>query len=388
MKLMNKYILAMLSLLFLWSCTPEFDREWDLIDEDMVRPMDFVFDKPDFSAGDVVVVHAWFAGQDFNILDIDWRVSWDIVTLDYGEEKPFNIQALEFVENPKIISRSTGAQVVEFSFKVPDDVFTTNIELQKNFKELQKEMNLGEMGLPADLDSIFAYLNIIAAMSDAEKAMLDRETGAMLNALSQIFTTQFRLYANYPGLPSTYKQHGIRYHSKFKGIDGIYANDNPTIGNVVLYTVPGKVETFDRNNLPQGTIITQPVDNVLEYTFDTSKTLILGIDLPTKDSVLTLEGSLNGGDEVRIEEVEEVVFKESSTDARVMSFERFYPAGWLHSPVGNMDIKVEFDKELLEKHGDPKGEAVIFLKVKDEKWGVSYRPNGSSMKEIILKLKE
>lgn len=387
MKQLIRYILAMLSLIVFWSCTPDFDRDWDKIDDDMIRPMDFVFDKPDMSPGDVVTVQAWFAGKDINLLDISWKVSWNIVTLEYGEEKPFDIQPLLFESEPTIVKRSNGAQVVEFSFKVPEDVMETNIELSKNFKEFQDEIDFEGLNLPNSVSGILHYLDSISLMDATAKDSVKLSQGIMLNTLSQIFTTQFRLYADYPGLPSTYKQHSVRYHSAFEGIDGVHVNHNPTIENVVLYTIPGKIDNFDRDKLPAGTVVTPMVGNVIEYTFDTSKTLILGLDTPHKDSLYTLSSTLEGDIQVRLEEMNELVYREGSTDAKVMDFEHRFSGDWMNDPTGKVDIEIQFDDDMLTKHGDPKGDALIYIKLSDEKNGVSYRPNGSSMKELILRKK-
>lgn len=374
--------------LLLVSCAPEFDREWENIDEDMIRPMDFTFETADVAPGDTVVVHAWFAGKDLDLMAINWEISWDIVTLEYGEEKPFNIQSLNpyMVEAPTIVNRASGAQVVRFSFEVPEDVLETNIEVQKNFKEFLEEMDVAGTGLPTTISGILGYMNYYAAMSPAEKALVDREEGSVLNALSQIFTSQFRLYARYDGLPSTYKQHGVRMNRKLDGINGVYVNKNPLMGNMRLYSIPGDVDEFDKTKLPEGTTVTEPVGNVLTYVNDPNRTLVLSVDVANKDSLLTLDGALEGGDETKIEEIDYVLYKESLGDGKLFSFTRHFPEGWLHSPVTTMDFFVELDDDLVKKHGQAAGDAVLFLKIYDEKWGVSYRPQGTDMREIVLRL--
>ena len=367
-------ILCVFILLVLAACSIEFDRNYDQIDDDMVRPISYQFTNPETAPGDTTELEILFVGKPLNSIDdIKWRVSWNIYTDGYGNLAPRGESDLKLIGAPTLRDEKNG-QIVSIKFQIPDSILHKADVIPNDLSTLMNNYQIGNIAemlgfsKKADvLDSLKRWAN----MSNAEKEQIPFQFGAMINGLAQIFSSQYEIYLdiNVEGAntPRTKIRNTARWHGKLNGIKGIFINNNPKVrfSEWRVWAMNEKnAYNFDKSKATpvyrNGDTINIPVNR--------NQTIFMEVFASPKDSALTLEQAFTT-QIVNIENYSGIWFFEGKEFRRTLDISGEPPFG--ASPDGYGVVRISVGDNA--KAGDT---GWIWTAIYDERHGVANHPQG------------
>jgi len=232
-------IIAVLAI-FLAACSIDFDRNYNQIDNDMIRPISYWFrnrnfwslegrTSPETAPGDTVVLDIFFTGKPITLDDIEsFSVSWNVLTDAYGNLAPRGEERLQLIGEPHLFNRMNG-QILRILFQVPRDILHNADVIPNDLSELSNNYKIGNITefFPfSTKNDGLAFLENLASDWRLQMAIPFTE-GARINGLAQILSAQYQIYVDIKNTPRTIMRNTARWHGRLRNIEGIYLNNNP-----------------------------------------------------------------------------------------------------------------------------------------------------------------
>ncbi|NLD91784.1 MAG: hypothetical protein GX639_03855 [Fibrobacter sp.] len=373
---------------FLVGCS-EFPTEFGNVQKDEYRVLDFIYEPAEAAPGDTVHVKAVFAGKKITPADIDWKISYNVVTNMYGSTdtafdfRPFTVSETKF---------SNATTCMEWSFVVPDDILYTSGGIPTDWLSLVPSEFRGE--IPSgyqlltkkqmiDTMSALAAVNpqILQLVADANPGLAD-----IVPFMCQFLTVKIRVNGQIRNDYLIESDYSVRYNRVFEDAPalGVKVNRNPEIDSLGIYKVKGNVDEFDSTNRDYTFYRIDKIDNQnqvikieKDYTYfvevftnfpDSSRTLLdlqrgtmkpekyftqwfFAMDSSESKGVNYTKFMGIGGDELR-----EILIPPASGDIKNFTvWAQVYDdfANEMNRPMGSMLIEghgvFEFTKEYLEQ---------------------------------------
>ncbi len=294
--------------IFIFSCSPLFPTNYERIDAERVRILDFIYEPAESSPLPttppypyaVVRVATIFAGAGYmlNSQDINWKISYNVLSNNNGVDTALDIQDL-WMFKPSEHYFSKKARRYVWTIWIPDSVIFKSASIPEDWISLVPEDC--QSGLPEYIKALtktdlISFVHNLAERAiiwgqmltnnpSSEDSLLQADTlyslyknnySRYLPALLQLLTIKIRLFADILGVQKVRSTYSIRYNSCFKDLPGtpIYVNNNPVIDSIGIYKVNKKdLEFFD------------PDDGKYEYEF----IRLFGTGTPYPDSIQTVE---------------------------------------------------------------------------------------------------
>lgn len=387
------FLLAATAIL-LQECADMFTTTFDRIDPDAIRVLSFMYEPVDIAPGDTVTATAVFSGRKITTQDIDWKISFNVVYSIYGSATVSDIQPIPYITPPEQFPFSKKTSAIRFKFVVPDSILYTSSQLS----DIWISQHIGD--LPGSSFSKTQVLNMLYSIDH----MVPESGGAFyrtdpfidtlkkyapfLPALLQLFTVKIRLIADISGAYRVNSECSVRYNRHFAKFMSllpelrIYANTNPVIDSIGIYTVSGKnlqvfdtstnkAYTFTRLHGPadNGTLPDSLADSIIA---DGDHSYFIAAFTSRVDSALTLSNLVNGKPFAEQHRAQ-FYFGLDSTEAQGVS------------PYDFMNI-VNFSGNTITPLYTPKDTRIskftIWLEVYDNMLNVLFRPQGTALMEV------
>jgi hypothetical protein len=382
---MKKTALVLLASLGFVSCSFDFDRNYDRIDHDMIRPFAYSFTNPEISPGDTAELRVIFSGKRVNLSDLSFRVSWNIFTNRFGNLAPRDEQNLEIIGNPQLVNTDNGhSQTLTLKFKIPDSMLYNSEVIPESLSEMALLYGLQIPDLPfaGDKKSVLQVLEDLAKNPEAQK-QISRRDGAILDGLSQVFSAFFEVYIDFPPTVSVAQRarvrHTVRFHNRLSNVSGLFTNQNPQIKSIRVFTMDRKNLSAPDFNVSQAQEVF-PNGDTINISVNQNKSVFMEILASSKDSVLTAEQAFST-QIANIEQYTMIAFYEGET-FRKISFEQSYPTGWRNDGYSVRRIRVEDGKARIGDVG------YVFLSLSDSRMDAIYYPSGRTIVGFPIKFVE
>jgi hypothetical protein len=230
-----------------------FPTKFENVQKDEYRVLDFMYEPAEAAPGDTVHVKAVFAGKKITPADIDWKISYNVVTNMYGSTdtafdfKPFTVTETKF---------SNATTCMEWSFVVPEDILYTSGGIPSDwltlvplefrsvipaaYQSLTKKQMIDNMSLLTSLDPQILQ---IAAETNPELA-------EVVPFMCQFLTVKLRINGQIKNDYLIESNYSVRYNRIFENAPtlGVRVNRNPVIDSMGIYKVEGNVKEFDSTN--------------------------------------------------------------------------------------------------------------------------------------------
>lgn len=233
------FLFIMCSFLSIVSCV-DFLGDFNRIEHDKVRVLDFIYDPPEASPGDTVKLTAVFAGLPVDSSVIDWNVSFNLGGNGWTIDTAYDIQPLNYTNVDTQFSVNTYTSSLKFV--VPDDVILQSSMVPNNWIDVIPEE------FHADIPDFLKGLSkatMIAFIESFKTEPVPLEIQPMMPILLQLLSIKIRLLANVNGL-RVRSDYGVRYNSAFSSLPTVIINTNPTFQWVGIYKVKGVgLQTFN-----------------------------------------------------------------------------------------------------------------------------------------------
>lgn len=377
-------IVLLLSGVLLVGCI-QFPTQYERIEADRVRLLDFVYEPPEAAPGDTVAIRAVFAGKPLLPEDLTWRVSWKVVKNAYGTDTSFEEQPLPATVEKGDFSKNTGCVVVRFV--VPEECIAQSPMVQDDWMALLP----GELraAVPAEFASLskeemLGLMDSLAAVAGHADAAQLAAIGALMPDLvtnlplvMQLLTVPVRIFADIKGAHRIQSDYTVSYTPKFARWPGagIFENTNPHIDSVGVYKVDGEgLMRFD----PAGEnteYIPLSVDgtDTARISVDKGFTYFVAAFTGRRDTVLTLGDMMQGKGATRTEEhTAEWLFQMHSDEIDGLSPNDLMNA----ASLGDLDGILLPPRKRDVKH------FTLWVQVTDSKLGVLNRSQGSALTEV------
>jgi hypothetical protein len=282
--------------MFLIGCS-EFPTQYQRIETNEHRLLDFVYEPAEAAPGDTVHVKAIFAGKKITPADIDWKVSFNVVQNRYGStDTAFDLKPINPIPVESHFSDMTTCMA--FSIVIPSDIMKTSGGIPQNwsslipsdfqniipaqYRSISKSQLLDTLGSLLSLDpAILSFL--VAAQPELKKT---------IPMLCQFLSVRIRLFADVRNDHLIKSDYTVRYNSHFSKVAGVdvAVNHNPRIDSVGIYKVAGNITEYNpqenrheffRLDVPAGQEKTILIDKDFSYFVrvftnapDTTRTLI------------------------------------------------------------------------------------------------------------------
>ncbi|MGD9200374.1 MAG: hypothetical protein PVI26_02325 [Chitinispirillia bacterium] len=233
------FLLTFCSILCIAGCV-DFLGDFNRVEHDKVRVLDFIYDPPEASPGDTVKLTAVFAGLPIDSSVIDWQISFNLGGNVWTVDTAYDIQPLNYTKVDTQFSKNTFTSSLKFV--VPDDVIIQSSmipdrwidvipeELHHNIPDLLKSMSKATM---------------IGYIESFKKDTVPQEIQLIMPVIMQLMSIKIRLFANANGL-RVRSDYGVRYNSAFSSLPTVKTNTNPTIQWTGIYKVKGEgLQSFD-----------------------------------------------------------------------------------------------------------------------------------------------
>ena len=389
------------------SCGTMFPTSYARIDEDKVRTLDYIYSPAEAVPGGFVTVSTIFAG-DWSTLfahDINWRVSFNVVSNNYGVDTALDIQPLiMFGVTYHYFSPNTLRY--KWSFRIPDSVVFHSAAIPEDWISLLPEEY--HSAIPAFVKSLskhelIAFTHDLAQRAKKWGALLSADPGAedsllqadslfslyrnvyspYIPALLQLLTVRIRLFSDVRGVQTVRSTYSVRYNSCFAGIPGsrVYVNKNPSIDSIGIYKVKkenlqyfdpdeGKYEyefmrLFSEDDLSPDSL--QPVEIDKKYSY-----FVAGF-AGEPDSSLTIQSAMQNGPATVEGLSTQWYFQLDPEETEDVS-----PYDFMN--IANMG---NFIEQLLPPEDERVQTFVLWLEVNDFLLNEINRPQGSTLKEVI-----
>lgn len=411
---MKKILLGILCIsgAFFISCGTLFPTSYARIDEDRVRILDYIYEPAEAAPGEIVTVSTIYAGEGVSLHkhDINWTVSFNVVSNNYGVDTALDIKPLMmFGVSYHYFSKNTLRTV--WSFRIPDSVVFESAAIPEDWTSLlpaeyQSEIPVFIKSLSRnDLISFTHDLakrakewgKILTDNPGSEDSLMQADSlytlykndySRYIPALLQLLTIRIRLFSDIRGVQKVRSTYSVRYNRCFADIPGsrVYVNKNPVIDSIGIYKVKKEnLQYFD------------PEEGKYEYEFirlfsEEYSSEILGVpdsiqpvEIDRKcsyfvagfagepDSSMTIQSAMQNGPATVEGLSTQWYFQLDSTETVDVSSYDFMN-------ITNMGNFIE----LLHPPEDEKVQTfILWLEVNDYLLNEINRPQGSTLKEVM-----
>ena len=380
----KKRLAALLTAVLLFGCI-QFPTQYERIESDRVRLLDFIYDPPEAAPGDTVTVRAVFAGRALSPEDLSWKVSWKVVKNIYGTDTSFDEQELPATIEQGTFSEKTGC--VNVRFVIPDNCIAESPMVPQEWTsllpgELKGEIpgeiaSLSKTEVLSMVDSLARFVEQADEAGLAAAEALMPEQVARLSMMVQLLTVPVRLFADIRKDHRIQSDYTVSYSSKFASwpATGVYANTNPRIDSVGVYKVEGA--NLMRFN-PEGAnteFIPLSITgrDTARIPVDKGYSYFLRVFTGRRDTVYTLGDMMQGNSPSRIEEHSaEWLFQMEDDETEDL----------VPDDLMNATVLGDFDGLLLPPRKRRVINFTLWVQVTDSKLGVLNRSQGSALAEM------
>ncbi|MBN1759550.1 MAG: hypothetical protein JW863_14580 [Chitinispirillaceae bacterium] len=364
----------------------QFPTQYERIEPDRIRLLDFMYEPPEALPGDTVTLRAVFAGKPVNPEDISWRVSWKVVRNAMGIDTSFEEQPLVASVEPFEFSRSTSGITLRFAIPenciaespmVPDDWLSLlPDELRGGVPEPFASMSKEEI-----LDRIDSLRTEIAALEDDQLEALGTlipDLVANLPLAMQLLTVPVRLFADVKGEHRIQSDYTVSYTSAFARWPGanVFENTNPRIDSAGVYKVEGvglaRFDPEDENTEYIPFSINGDADTT-RIPVDKGYSYFVKVFTGRRDTVYTLGDMMQGVTPSRTEEhTAEWLFRMEPDEMEDLST----------NDLMNVGALGDFEGMLLPPRSKSIRHFTLWVQVTDSKIGIINRSQGSTVAEM------
>jgi|GEM_PF-874916 len=273
-KYMQKVLIGILVfvVILVTGCGALFPTNYDRVDAERVRVLDFRYEPAEAGPGDLVKMYALFAGAGDSLIpqDIDWTVSFNVLSNDFGVDTALDIQPL-MMQSYSFGYFSPNTSCLILSFRIPDSVMYNSASIPENWSSIIpaeyqsdipdfiKSLSKNELiAFTQDLSkSAKKWGQVLKNNPGAEDSLLQADTlyplyknyfSQYIPAMLQFLTIKIRLFAEIQGAQKVRSTYAVRYNNCYKDIPGsrVYVNSNPVIDSVGIYKVnKANLQSFD-----------------------------------------------------------------------------------------------------------------------------------------------
>ena len=388
----------------------EFPVDYERVDTDMVRILDYVYKPAEAAPGDTVYLKAVFAGKQIELQNISWKISHNILMNNYDTDTAYTIKPIDAQIIPTPFSSHTYC--VGMKLVIPLDIMYQSSMIPENWTTKIEELDLSAVEIPIAGKSAFLPLldtlachaaqwekafsqrvnNLVEdslSMADPYFLVYNNELKEYLPSLLQIFTVKMRIITDVNGFQKIKSDYSVRYNSKFSGLpqSNIYKNTNPVIDSIGVYIVKEKgrvsynpaenIHDFVRLLGPSDTLIPGYTsgDSVRQITVNTNYSYFFAAFNNNVDSTVTIESALNGAIPTLEDHRAQWYFQVNTSETQGVS-------GYDYMDIGNHG-------NLITPFSPPKDNRLqsftLWCELYDYKLNELFRPVGSALKEVYGK---
>ncbi|MBN1309494.1 MAG: hypothetical protein JXA18_16360 [Chitinispirillaceae bacterium] len=367
----------------------QFSTQYERIDADKVRLLDFVYEPAEAAPGDTVELRALFAGKALTPEAITWRVSYKVVKTLGGLDTALDERPLECVAGRCSLSQQTSC--ISVHFVIPEDCIAQSPMVKENVAALFTD-ELRDM-LPPGIDAssvdqtvgLVDYLSHMAASADSQQ--LGRisdslrssmpEVMAQLPLLLQLLTVQIRLFADIAGEHRIQSDYSVSYHRRFAPLPGagIYENHNPAIDSVRICKVKGiALMSYDpQSNDAEFLKLSVHADSATVVTVDKGYTYFIEVAAGGRDSVYTIGDIAGGKTPAKLEDL---------TAEWFFQMEEEEIDGLSPNDLMNIAALGDLNGILAPPRKKQVTHFTVWVQVTDSKLGIMNRSQGSMIAEV------
>jgi hypothetical protein len=243
---------------FIIGCT-DFSSQFERVENNRVRLIDFIYEPADAAPGDTVHLKALFAGKEITPEDIDWKVSYKLAMNNFGFDSAFDEQPLDYIAEP--CSTYENSNCIALRFVIPKNCIQQSpMVLNDWLSSIPEEMQnmlppeMATLSKAEMVDFVDSLSNIVAVADSGSlsliASLLPEEIINELPLITQLLTAKIRLYAYVKDSHRIKSDYTVSYNHRFARIPGIgvYDNKNPTIDSIGVYKVKGEnLMKFERD---------------------------------------------------------------------------------------------------------------------------------------------
>ncbi len=239
---MKYAFLIVVSCLLFFQCA-EFPSDFNWIESNKIRVLDFIYEPAEAAPGDSVTLLAVFAGDSISPEDIQWSVSYKLSGNSFNLEIVDSIVPLQFDPVDTVFSQNTytvgirfqiPANVMKESKMIPEDLMAS---VPDEYKEYIPP-DFAAMSKREFLDTIESYIN----------QPMDPVLAFYMPMITEMLTIKIRLFANVKGKLPVRSDYTVRYNTHFSDVPRVNYNTNPVVKWIGIYKVKGKdLQSFDKS---------------------------------------------------------------------------------------------------------------------------------------------
>ena len=398
--------------IFLFDCSSLFPTSYARVDEDRIRILDYIYEPAEAAPGGIVTVSTIFAG-DWNSLfphDINWTVSFNVVSNNYGVDTALDIKPL-MMSGGSYHHFSNNTLRIEWSFRIPDSVVFESAAIPEDWISLLPVEYQSE--IPASIKSLSrnelisfthdlaqrakTWGKILTDNPGAEDSLLladpiyslyKNEYSRYIPALLQLLTIRIRLFSDIRGVQKVRSTYSVRYNSCFAGIPGsrVYVNKNPVIDSIGIYKV--KKENLQYFDPKEGSYeyefirlfsegdsseIYGVTDSIQPVEIDKKCSYFVAGFAGEPDSSITIQSAMQNGPATVEGLSTQWYFQLDSTETADVSPNDFM----------NITSMGNFIEQLHPPEDEKVQTFILWLEVSDYLMNEINRPQGSTLKEVM-----
>lgn len=289
---------SLLCILMTINCA-EFPTSYEIIEQDRIRLLDFIYEPAEAAPGDTVELTAIFAGKKVTPEMVKWECSRNIVFNEYGTTAALDTVPLDEVQKSHHYSDNTSA--IRLTFVIPDSIILTSSYLPDDWSAMLPDADQDALpgDIPLDKEMLHRYFsndNDISPVSAGE------ENGSMLSLLPlilQTYSVPMYLYCRIEGMHPIRSSYVVRYNSRFSGIPGVFipVNNNPVVDSAVLFIVDkSDLALFDPSSTGyQFTSVKLTKDTPMTIAVDNKKSFFIAVHSNRIDSTMSIDAAMGNG---------------------------------------------------------------------------------------------
>jgi len=248
-----KIAITIVCISFLLVGCGSFPTKFENVQKDEYRLLDIIYEPAEAAPGDTVQVKAVFAGKKITPADIDWKISYNVVTSMYGSTdtafdfKPFTVRETTF---------SNATTCMEWSFVVPDDILYTSGGIPDDWLSLVPSEFRNE--IPSEYTALTKkqMIDTMSMLTSVNPQMLqiiaeaNPELADIVPFMCQFLTVRVRINGQIRNDYLIESNYSVRYNRVFENAPalGVRVNHNPKIDSLGIYKVMGNMDEFDSTN--------------------------------------------------------------------------------------------------------------------------------------------
>ncbi len=383
-----RIILSLFIVSFLGGCI-QFSTQFERVEDDKIRLIDFIYEPPEAAPGDTVILRAVFAGKEIKPEAINWRVSYKLIKTLRGTDTALEEQPLECVSEQCTFSENTSC--ISVRFVIPQDCIVKSPMIKENLAALYTDelRNLLPDGFnELSIDTLAQWIDYLSKLTlYADSAFLARISDSLLITMPdvmsqfplilQLLTVQIRIFADVTGSHRIQSDYSVCYNPRFCRIkgSGIYTNRNPVIDSVGIYKVKGGgVLKFDRQNEETEYIkLGNSKDSAAEVVIDKGYTYFIEVAAGGRDTVFTMGDITAGKASSKVEDFSaEWMFKTAKEET----------AGLSPNDLMNISVLGDLYGILTPPRKKKVERFIVWVQVTDSKLGIMHRSQGSNAAEV------